>query len=44
MRVFRAAVLNGVDPPASTVALLEARGIDVGELERKLRDNWYWRL
>ena len=37
MRIFRAAILNGVTPPATVIAALEARGIDVGELENRLR-------
>lgn len=38
-RIARAAVLNGVDIPARTAAVLEARGVNVGELERRLRQN-----
>jgi hypothetical protein len=38
-RIARAAVLNGVPIPAVTVALLEARGVNVGELEARLRQN-----
>lgn len=38
-RVFRAAILNGVTPPATVVAQLEARGINVGELEQRLRQS-----
>jgi hypothetical protein len=36
MRIFRAAILNGMTPPATTVAALEAQGIDVGELEARI--------
>lgn len=38
-RIARASVLNGVSIPAQTVAVLEARGIDVGKLETRLRQN-----
>ena len=38
-RIARAAVLNGVTIPPITTAVLEARGINVGELEQRLRDN-----
>lgn len=38
-RIFRSAVLNGVTPPAGTVAILEARGVNVGELEQRIRDT-----
>ncbi len=38
-RIARAAVLNGVAIPATTAAVLEARGINVGELEQRLRHN-----
>lgn len=35
-RIARAAVLNGVSIPPQTVAVLQARGVDVGELETRL--------
>lgn len=38
-RIFRAAVLNGVQPPATAVATLEARGVNVGELEQRIRQS-----
>ncbi len=38
-RIARAAILNGVSIPSQTVAVLEARGIDVGELETRIRQN-----
>lgn len=38
-RLVRAAVLNGVEPPATAVAALEARGVDVGELTNRLRQQ-----
>lgn len=43
MRIFRAAIMNGVTPPATTVAALEAQGIDVGELEYRLHAMLEWR-
>lgn len=36
LRVARTAVLDGKSIPVLTAALLEARGIDVAELERRL--------
>jgi hypothetical protein len=39
IRIARAAILNGVPIPAATSAILEARGIDVGALEYRLRQN-----
>jgi hypothetical protein len=38
-RIARAAILNGVPIPAVTVAQLQARGVNVGELEARLRQN-----
>jgi hypothetical protein len=38
-RIVRAAILNSVPLPAVSVAILEARGVDVGELETRLRNN-----
>lgn len=38
-RIARAAVLNGVAIPAITTAVLAARGVDVGELEQRLRHS-----
>lgn len=43
-RVARAAVLNGVPIPPSVVAQLEARGINVGDLENRLRQNMGFKL
>lgn len=42
-RIARSAVLNGVAIPAQTVAVLSARGINVGELETRLRENMGFR-
>jgi hypothetical protein len=39
-RIFRAAILNGVTPPATVVAQLEARGINVGDLENRIRQQF----
>lgn len=39
-RLFRAAILNGVAPPADVIAQLEAVGINVGELEARLRQSF----
>jgi hypothetical protein len=36
-RIARAAVLNGMPIPAQTAAVLSARGVDVGELETRIR-------
>jgi hypothetical protein len=38
-RIARHAVLNGVPIPAHVAAILEARGINVGELEQRIRQN-----
>jgi hypothetical protein len=38
-RIFRAAIMNGVTPPPVVVAQLEARGVNVGELETRLRQS-----
>jgi hypothetical protein len=38
-RIARAAVWNGVAIPAVAAAQLEARGINVGELEQRIRDT-----
>ena len=38
-RIARAAVLNAVPIPPQTAAVLEARGINVGELEARLLQN-----
>lgn len=40
-KVASAAVLNGVAIPAKTHAVLTARGVDVGELERRLRESMF---
>jgi hypothetical protein len=42
-QLVRFAILNGVTPPAQSVARLEARGIDVGELEARIRQSIEWR-
>jgi hypothetical protein len=42
-QLVRAAILNGVQPPAQSVARLEARGINVGELEHRIRQQIEWR-
>lgn len=39
LRIARAAVLNGLPIPATTAAQLEARGVNVGDLEQRLRQN-----
>ncbi len=38
-RIARAAILNGEPIPPTSAAILEARGINVGELEQRLRQN-----
>jgi hypothetical protein len=38
-RIARAAVLNGMPIPAQTYAVLSARGVDVGELETRIRSS-----
>lgn len=38
-RIVRAAILNGLPIPAWSAAVLEAAGINVGELEQRLRQN-----
>jgi hypothetical protein len=38
-RIARAAVINGVPIPADVQAQLEARGINVGDLEQRIRQN-----
>lgn len=35
-RIARAAILNGVPIPAIVAAQLQARGVNVGELEQRL--------
>ncbi|MHC2284479.1 hypothetical protein [Bradyrhizobium barranii] len=42
-RVFRAAVLNGTPIPEQVRAVLEARGVDTAELERRIRQQIEWR-
>jgi hypothetical protein len=37
-RIARSAILNGVSIPPATVAVLESRGVNVGELELRLRE------
>jgi hypothetical protein len=36
LRLFRAAIFNGVRPPAAVVSFLETRGVNIGELEARL--------
>lgn len=38
-RIARQAVLNGQPIPVTVAAVLEARGVNVSELERRLREN-----
>lgn len=38
-RIARAAILNGVSIPETTKAILEARGVDIAELEQRIRQN-----
>lgn len=38
-RIFRAAVLNGTPVPEKVRAVLEAMGINTGELETRLRQQ-----
>lgn len=38
-RIARAAILNGVSVPAHTAAVLEARGVNLGELEARILQN-----
>lgn len=38
-RIARAAILNGVPIPERAIAELEARGINVGDLETRLRQS-----
>jgi hypothetical protein len=42
-RIFRAAILNGVEPPATVRAVLEANGVNTGELEARLRQQVEYR-
>jgi hypothetical protein len=39
-RVFRAAIMNGVEPPMEVIATLEARGVNIGDLERRVRESF----
>jgi hypothetical protein len=39
MRIARAAVLNGLPISPRVAAMLEAQGINVGELEQRIRQN-----
>jgi hypothetical protein len=43
LRIARAAILNGVPVPPVAAAQLEARGVDVGALEIRLRQNFEFR-
>jgi hypothetical protein len=38
-RTFRAAVLNGHEPPAAVVAVLQSQGVDTAELEARIRQS-----
>ena len=38
-RIFRAAILKGVTPPEYVEAQLRTMGVDVGELETRLRQQ-----
>ena len=38
-RTFRNAILNGEQPTMTVVAQLEARGVNVSELEARLRQS-----
>ncbi|UGA46843.1 hypothetical protein HU230_0012670 [Bradyrhizobium quebecense] len=42
-RIARASILNAVPIPEQTKAVLEARGVDLGELEQRLRHNMGFR-
>ncbi len=42
-RIARAAILNGEPIPPTSAAILEARGINVGELEQRLRHSLEFR-
>lgn len=42
-RAAREAVLSGQAIPATVSATLEARGVDVGALEQRLKENDAWR-
>jgi len=42
-RIVRAAILNGTPVPPVAAAVLEARGVNVGELEQRLRQNMEFR-
>lgn len=35
-RIARAAILNGMGIPPVTAAILQSRGVDVGELEQRV--------
>jgi hypothetical protein len=39
-QLVRAAILNGVPLPAQSVARLEARGVNVGEMEARIRQQF----
>jgi hypothetical protein len=41
MRLVRAAILNGTPLPARAVARLEARGVNVGELEARIKQQFF---
>ncbi len=42
-RIARSAVMNGVTIPAKTAAILEARGVNLGELEARILQNMEFR-
>jgi hypothetical protein len=39
-RLVRAAIINGLPLPSQSVARLEARGIDVWEMENRIRQQF----
>jgi hypothetical protein len=39
-RIIRAAIINNVPLPPQSVARLEARGINVGEMESRIRQQF----
>jgi hypothetical protein len=42
-RIARAAVLNGIPIPAKAAAQLEARGVNISELEARIRQTMEFR-
>jgi hypothetical protein len=39
-RLFRAAIINGVQPPAYVVDALVNQGVNVAELEQRIRQSF----